>query len=163
LHPTAAEQRAHVHAGDDDSRPAGGSTQGRHLARVWTKVPVGPLTVPITVAADDTSRRFAATEITAAVTPAVAAAARTAGGRAVLPVGADFVDATSWAAYAGANLLAAADVTAPQFAASIEVDATATEHGRELLVTVINTSPADDAQFADRTGSTPLDRDHLDS
>ncbi|MBB3084182.1 helicase-related protein [Geodermatophilus sabuli] len=175
LHPTAAEQREFVHAGDDDSRSTSGSAQGRHLARVWTKVLVGPLTVPITVAADDTSRRFAAAEITTAVTDAVAAAARAAGGRdlyrakrtgtprALLPVDADFVDDTSWASYAGANLLPAADVTAPQFAAAIEVDATVTQHGRELLVTVINTSPADDAQFADLTGSTPLDRDHLDS
>ncbi|MPQ99584.1 hypothetical protein GB931_17005 [Modestobacter sp. I12A-02628] len=173
LHPTVAEQQEFVTAGSDSR--AGGGGQGRHLARVWMKVPVGPVTVPLTVDPGDTSRRFGAEELTLAATAAVKRAVHASGGRELyrarrrgrpvgeLPRDADFVDDVAWASYTANNLLPTADVTPPVFAAAIDVDVTSTERGRELLVTVVNASPADDAQFADRAGSIVFDRDHLDS
>ena len=177
LHPTLSEQRAFIND-DQGARAAGtgtgaaGSAQGRQLALVWAKVPVGPVPLRASIDADiQGSLRFGENEIAAAV----AAAVRVPGGcepyrtrRRATPAGslprdADMYDEAAWASYTASNLLAVGDAVLPRFAAAVEVDVTLTESGREFLLTVVNITPADDAQFADRAGDIPFDRPHLDS
>ena len=62
LHPTLAEQRAFINAdseGDETGAPRGGygavsagSAQGRQLAVVWAKVPVGPVPLHVSIELD---------------------------------------------------------------------------------------------------------------
>ena len=181
LHPTLTEQRAFVNAESDDqgNRPmAGGagaganSAQGRQLALVWTKVPVGPVSLHASIDADvQGSLRFGEGEIAAAIAAAVRVpsgcvpyrARRRATPAGSLPRDADMHDEAAWASYTASNLLAVSDAALPRFAAAVEVDATATEAGRDVLLTVVNVTPADDAQFADRLGDVPFDRPHLDT
>jgi hypothetical protein len=178
LHPTLAEQRAFVNdvqgtgAAGGGPGATGGSAQGRQLALVWAKVPVGPVSVHASIDADvEGSLRFGASEIAAAV----AAAVRPPGGcepyrtrRRATPAGslprdADMHDAAAWASYTASNLLAVTDAALPRFGAAVDVDVTAAEAGRDILLTVVNVTPADDAQFADRAGGIPFDRPHLDT
>jgi len=182
LHPTLAEQRAFTTAeSDDDGTGASGSgpgaaaaasAQGRPLAQVWAKVPVGPLSLPVSIEAGIEGSLRLGTDVIGAV---VAAAVRVPGGcqpyrtrRRAAPAGslprdADMHDEAAWAACTASNLLAVADAALPRFAAAVEVDVTATDGGRDILITVVNITPADDAQFADRAGTIPFDRPHLDT
>ncbi|GHJ11267.1 hypothetical protein TPA0907_56340 [Micromonospora humidisoli] len=177
LHPTLEEQRAFLDSDQQQITPAsagqGTSRQSRLLATVWTKVPVGPLPVRVTL---NTGRvgalRFGKDEITSAANSAVSAAVRAVGEpyrarRKSHPVGslprdADMHDEAAWASYTASNLLAAAEAALPRFAAAIDVDVTASEAGRDVLLTVVNATPADEKQFADRASTDTLDRPHLD-
>lgn len=179
LHPTRDEQRAFLDTDDQPPPPTApsrsrASAQGRPLATVWTKVPVGPVPVRVTLEADDTGAlRFGEQDITAAINSAVASAVRGVGdpyrarrrGRPAgsLPRDPDMHDDSTWASYSAANLLGAADAAPPKFAASLDVDITRSEGGRDVLLTVVNATPADDNQFADRAGTVALDRKHLDT
>ena len=182
LHPTLAEQRAFINAdadADETGAPRGGSgavgagsAQGRQLAVVWAKVPVGPVSLHVSIEPDaHGSLRFGKDEITTAVAAAVRPpfgsepyrTRRRAVPAGSLPRDADMYDEAAWAAYTASNLVAVTDAALPRFAAAIEVDVTATETGRDVLMTVVNVTPADDAQFADRAGDVPFDRPHLDT
>ena len=180
LHPTLAEQREFINAvSDDDTAGPGqgaagaGSTQGRPLAVVWTKLPVGPLSlhVSIPVGTGGGTLRFGEDEIAAAVAAAIRVPAgcepyrsrRRAAPAGSLPRDADMHDGAAWAAYTASNLLAITDAVLPRFAAAIEIDMSVTEAGRDILLTVVNITPADDAQFADRATTIAFDRPHLDT
>ena len=183
LHPTLAEQREFINAvsGDDGSAGAGpgagatsgGSAQGRPLAVVWAKLPVGPVSLSVSIQADTggAALRFGENEIAAAVASAIRVPAgcepyrsrRRAAPAGSLPRDADMHDEAAWSSYTAANLLSVTDAVLPRFAAAIEADVTVTEAGRDILLTVVNVTPADDAQFADRTAAIPFDRPHLDT
>lgn len=180
LHPTLDDQRDFINPGVEDDEtgalPApgsgAGSGQGRQLATVWAKVPVGPVPLPVSIEPDaQGSLRFGEDEITAAVAAAVRApigsepyrVRRRAVPAGSLPRDADMHDEAAWASYAASNLIPVAGAALPRFAAAIEADVTATETGRDILVTIVNVTPADDAQFADRAGDIPFDRPHLDT
>lgn len=181
LHPRLAEQREFINAvsGDDDdarSRPgaaSAGSAQGRRLAVVWAKLPVGPVSVPVSIQADcgEGTLRFGENEIAAAIAATIRVPAgcepyrgrRQAAPAGSLPRDADMYDETAWSSYTAANLLTVTDAVLPRFAAAIEADVTVTEAGRDILLTVVNITPADDAQFADRAATVPFDRPHLDT
>jgi len=182
LHPTLAEQRAFINSEDHDTGalgggpstagPAGGSTQGRPLASVWAKVPVGPVSLRATIEANiEGSLRMGTSETATAVAAAVRVPSgcepyrtrRRAAPAGSLPRDADMHDEAAWSSYTASNLLAITDAALPRFAVAIDVDVTATEAGRDVLLTVVNVTPADDAQFADRVGDVPFDRPHLDT
>jgi hypothetical protein len=174
LHPTLAEQRAFINAESEDrgTGAGGGSSQGRPLALTWAKVPVGPVPLRASIGADVAgSLRFGTSEIAAAVATAVRSPSgcepyrtrRRATPTGSLPRDADMHDEAAWASYTASNLLAATDAAMPRFAAAVDVDVTATEAGRDILLTVVNVTPADDAQFANRAGDVPFDRPHLDT
>ena len=178
LHPTLAEQREFINAvsGDDAAGPgqgAAGSTQGRPLAVVWMKLPVGPLSLHVSIPpdAEGGTLRFGEDQIAAAVAAAIRVPAgcepyrsrRRAAPAGSLPRDADMHDGAAWSSYAASNLLAAADAVLPRFAAAIEVDTSVTEAGRDILLTVVNITPADDTQFADRAAIIAFDRPHLDT
>ncbi|GAA2818676.1 P-loop NTPase family protein [Crossiella cryophila] len=174
LHPTVGEQQTFTNAAPvskaSSIRTTRGSCSqlGRQLATVWLKVPVGPVRLRATVSPDIASYRFGAMEIATAIDSAVRAATgtqlyRARRGYGRLPRDDDFVDAASWDAYASSNLLPADHAIAPTLSAAIDVDVTGTERGRDLMVTVVNTSPADAAQFADHKGQVRFDRNHLDT
>jgi hypothetical protein len=148
---------------------------GKQLATVWTKVPVGPINVTVTIPAGaHGSYRTAENEITIAIDDAlrrVNAArglelyrprqqAQPAGS---LPRPDDMVDDRTWAAYTATNLLDPIEVVPPRFAAAMEVDAIADGSCTELLLTVVNRTPEPDAQYADLTSTTPYDRHHVDT
>ncbi|MBF9131393.1 hypothetical protein I0C86_20855 [Plantactinospora sp. S1510] len=182
LHPTLGEQRAFLDADQHHTttnKPnqvagTGASPQGRPLATVWTKVAVGPVSIRVRLEpGDQGTLRFGEAEITAAVNSAVSAAvhavgepyrarrkARPAGS---LPRDADMYDDAAWASYTAGNVLAAVDTALPRFAATIEVDITGSDAGTDVLMTVVNGTPADETQFADRARTDTLDRPHLDT
>ncbi|MGW2607617.1 hypothetical protein ACWC4A_24785 [Streptomyces mirabilis] len=181
LHASQAEQRAFTNALTDNidtsaaakaAAQVGGKTPGRQLAAVWMKVPVGPVNVRVEV--HDGARgstRFGAQAIADAIRTAVRPASgsgpfrprRTASPAGSLPRDPDMADDTAWASYCANNLIAAADATLPQFAAALDVDVLATEAGRDVLITLVNTTPPEDAQFADQARTTPFGRKHLDT
>ncbi|MEU4220966.1 helicase-related protein [Actinoplanes sp. NPDC026623] len=181
LHPSFEEQRAFLdadqHTPTNPSSQAartGASPQGRPLATVWTKVPVGPVPVRVRIDVEDSGAlRFGEAEITAAVNAAVATAVRAVGQpyrarRKTRPAGslprdADMYDDAAWTSYTTGNLLAAVDAALPRFVVTIDVDVTASDAGKDVLMTVVNATPADEAQFADRAGTDNLDRPHLDT
>jgi len=177
LHPTLAEQREFINAesGGPGAGTAGAGTssaRGRPLALVWAKVPVGPVSLRASIEADvQGSLRFGTSEIAAAVAAAVHVPAgcepyrtrRRAAPAGSLPRDADMHDEAAWASYTASNLLAVTDAAPPRFAAALDVDVTASEAGRDILLTVVNVTPADDTQFADRADSVEFDRPHLDT
>ncbi len=152
----------------------GARAAGKQLATVWTKVPVGPISVTVTVPAGARgSYRTAEDEITAAIDTALRGVngvrglqlyrpRRTASPAGSLPRDDDMLDATTWAAYTATNLLDPADIVPPRFSAALEVDVTDDNGSHELLLSVVNRTPAPDAQYADLTGATPYDRHHID-
>lgn len=152
---------------------AGARAAGKQLATVWTKVPVGPVTVAVDVPATPGSYRTAETEITAAIDVALRQITgvrglqpyrprRIANPAGSLPREDDMLDATTWAAYTATNLLEPADIVLPRFAAALEVDVADDNGAHELLLSVVNRTPEPDSQRADATGTTPYDRHHLD-
>lgn len=182
LHPTLAEQHAFINADSEDggtSAPRRGSAatgpssaQGRQLAVVWAKVPVGPVSLQVSIESDaHGSLRFGRAEIAAALATAVRVPAgsepyrtrRRTAPAGSLPRDADMHDEAAWSAYTASNLVPVADAALPRFAAVVEVDVSATETGRDILLTVVNVTPPDDAQFADRASDIAFDRPHLDT
>jgi hypothetical protein len=162
LHTTLAEQQVAAASEDDDvaaaaaATAASASTKGRALARVWTKLPVGPVNVQVplgprtlgesTHGADE----FRAAFLDALATlPAGSELLRPRTHRGSLPRDADLSDEASWSSYQAANLIPASDVAGPTFAASIEVEVSAYEDGYEVFLTVLNRTLDEDAQRAD--------------
>ncbi|KOV85338.1 hypothetical protein [Nocardia sp. NRRL S-836] len=170
LHPTVEEQQAFVNAAPGDASAAARRTngQGHHLAGIWRKVPVGPLRLHTSIAEGATSHRFGADKITAAISEATRSATGTDLYRprlnnGMLPRDIDFADARAWTIYVAHNLLPASETVLPRLSAALDVDITPTDHGRDLMITVVNTSPTDEAQFADKACQVLFDRNHLDT
>ena len=158
-------------AGAATTAPA---ARGLQLATVWTKVNVGPVNVRVNLPAGARgSYRTAATELNAAIHDALRAItaapdlelfrprwqSQPAGS---LPRPDDLVDERTWAAYTATNLLDPADIVPPVFSAALEVDVSADGTDADVLLTVLNTTPAPDSQYADATGTTPYGRHHFD-
>jgi hypothetical protein len=148
--------------------------EGKQLATVWTKVPVGPVRVSVTIPAGaHGSYTFGETDIADAIDDAVRRARagqdlfrprrQHPSPQGSLPRPDDMVDATTWATYAAGNLVEPAELTPARFAAALEVDALPDGGATELLFTVVNRSPAPDDQRADLAGVTPYGRAHVDS
>jgi hypothetical protein len=180
LAPSVEEQNAAVNElrdddpADDPTAPAAapvppaGPQQGHKLAQVWSKAAMSTVTVSVELAADTGSRRVGGDALSAAL----AAAARPPAGsglfRSRRPVGPpgslprddDMLDATTWARYCASDLLDAGDVLPPQFSAAVQVDVSPAVGGWEVLLTVVNTTPAADAQTID--GVHPFESDHFD-
>ncbi|MEU4607423.1 hypothetical protein AB0F43_30935 [Kribbella sp. NPDC023972] len=180
LTPTLAEQRAAVTAETDtsDSSPGtgngpaagGGSTRGHKLAQTWSKIALEPVTVTVTI--DDAtppSFRVAEDELSAAFRAAIRPPAGTTlfrPRRATPPPGSlprldDLVDETTWSRYCAANLVDVTDLLPPELRAAIEIEVTTGDDSIDILLTVVNTTPAADQQTFD--GSHPYSHEFLDS
>jgi hypothetical protein len=179
LHPTFAEQKGFVadeadSAGRDrGSSPAPGTVAagrtapGLSLAAVWTKAALDPVRLSVTI---PTSQRGAVrageAEFAAAFKAAVGATAgatlyrprRAAAPPGSLPRPDDLLDEATWGHYVGENLLSPDEVTAPEFAASVQIEAMPGDGYYEILVAVVNTTPV--PQLFD--GLNPYDNPHHD-
>lgn len=163
--PAAQSATPPAPAGRGGRRAAARPEPGKQLAPVWTKVDVGPITATVTVPANARgSYTFGADEVEAAVQDALRRARassshelfrprRVQPRQGSLPRNDDMLDDTTWAAYAGQNLLDPADLVPPRFQATLEVDALDDGTATELLLTVVNRSPAPDQQVADAAGT----------
>lgn len=177
LHPTLQEQREAVTAEEDASADAQGNassptstaqnttsrgrtarTPGYKLAPVWTKATIDPvrLTVDIPAYARGAIRvgdGELASALRAARRPPAGAMlyrprrARTPAGS--LPRDHDLVDETTWARYSADNLLTPDEITLPEHRAAVEIEVTAADGYFEVLVAVVNTTPAHDDQLFD--------------
>ncbi len=154
---------------------AAAPSRGLQLASVWTKVDVGPVSVRVTLPAGARgSYRTAEPDLAASIDTALRAVTGARGlqpyrpRRQSQPAGSlpredDTIDERTWAAYAATNLLEPADTVLPRLTAAVEVDVTADGNDTEILLTVVNTTPTPDSQYADATATTPYDRHHIDA
>ena len=186
LHPTLPEQRAAVTAAVDvsgkDAPAAPGPPgapdtpgaaapggRGRKLAAVWMKVAIQPVTISVTVEPGMTGTlRVGEAELAAALRAAARAPAgalfrprRASAPAGSLPRDDDLIDETTWARYCAGSLVDAADVSPPEFRAAVEVELTPADRFTEVLVAVVNTTPAPQAQTFD--GTHPYDSGYLDT
>jgi hypothetical protein len=173
LLPTREEQAAAVttergqpgHDSDDpdnpDQRPpsppqAGGP--GIPLAPVWTKVQVPPVRVSVPLPAQaGRAVRVCEDELAAAIRSAVRVPAgaslyrprRLSAPAGSLPRDHDLIDETTWWNYCHDNLMDPGDVIPPEHRAAIQVEVLKQQDFYEVLVVVINTSPAAEDQLFD--------------
>ena len=164
LHPTREEQLAVARAEQNDPaaapprRMAQAGATGLKLAPVWTKVRVPPVRVRVPLPADaGPAVRVGEDELAAAIRAAAQAPPgaslfrpRRAGAPAgSLPREADLHDEATWSSYCRANLMDAADVHPPEHRAAIQVEVTRQQDFYEILMVIVNTSPAPDDQLFD--------------
>lgn len=176
LHPTLDEQRAAIRdeadtSGNEQPAPgsggtngaparrtrAGGSVPGHKLAPIWTKVAIDPVSIQVNLDESPTLIRTGEDELTAALRSAVRAPAggtlfrprRSTRPTGSLPRDPDLVDETTWARYAAENLLDPADVSPPEHRAALQIEVAPHDGSFEILVTVVNTTPAPESQTYD--------------
>ncbi len=145
------------------------SQQGYRLATVWTKCVIEPVLLTVGISAADLgSRRVGVDGLTAALAAAgqvppgsqLFRCRRPYGPPGSLPRHDDLLDATAWSQYAAINLLSSDAVRPPTFSAALQVDVAVAEVGYEILLTVVNTTPAIDDQLID--GQHTFDKDCFD-
>jgi hypothetical protein len=173
LHPTREEQAAAVttereQPGQDpddpdnpDQRSPSPPQQGGPgipLAPVWTKVQVPPVRVRVPLPAQaDHAVRVGEDELAAAIRSAVRVPAgaslyrprRLSAPAGSLPRDHDLIDETAWRNYCRENLMDPGDVIPPEHRAAIQVEVLKQQDFYEVLVVVINTSPAAGDQLYD--------------
>ncbi|WP_448062653.1 hypothetical protein [Cellulomonas hominis] len=157
LHPTFDEQAAFVQDDADTHTPPAGTpapqpaAPGFKLAPVWTKVDIGPVHISVDLDASHVGAiRVGSAELSAAFAAAVHAPPgaqlfrprRQTTPAGTLPRQGDLTDAVTWDAYAAANLEAVAQVVAPTFSAAVQIDAMPADGTTEILVSLVNTTPA---------------------
>lgn len=146
-----------------------GAVPGHKLAPVWTKVAIDPVALHLTLADQRSVVRVGERELSAALR---SASRPPAGGtlfrprRATAPAGSlprdhDLIDETTWSRYAAENLVDSADVMPPEHRAAIQIEVTPHEGCFEILVAVVNTTPAPDTQTYD--GVHPYDHGFVDT
>ena len=159
LHPTYEEQKTGsglADADDDDAVPTGttGPDRREPLARVRTKVPIGPVSLPPLVIAEDGDLTHGLVEIDAALAGALG---RMPAGlipyRPALPrqksrpLTSDLLDAHSWHAWVDSSL---GRPVMPSWHAEVNAETRALSDGSfEITVIVVNRSPDIDDQWID--------------
>jgi hypothetical protein len=173
LHPTLEEQRAAATAQRDQASPDSGDpddpgqrprstpqTGGPpiHLTPVWTKIQVPPFRVRVPLPAQaGHAVREGEDELTAAIRSAVRVPPgaslylprRVSAPAGSLPRDHDLRDETAWRNYCRQNLMDPADVHPPEHRAAIQVEVLTQHDFYEILVVVVNTSPAAENQLFD--------------
>lgn len=143
---------------------------GHKLAPVWSKVVIDPIsiTVPITEGSAR-SFRIGENEVEAAFQSAIKAppgATLFRPRRQTRPTGSlprddDMLDEQTWSRYCATNLVDPDQLIKPTMRAVIEVEVTPGDEEFEILVTVVNTTPAADQQVFD--GASSYDESNLNS
>lgn len=172
LHPTREEQLLAARSASDTADLDRNSDIGRPLAVAWTKVTLEPVTITVKLTQPPrSSHRYGGAELARALR----SARRLPPGAEFLrptrqrnPAGKtprehDLLDEVCWARYCATNLVDSDDIVPPEHRAQIEVDVTARDDDGlvELLVTIVNTTPAPDDQLID--GHRPYDNRRIDT
>ncbi|MGH3570603.1 MAG: hypothetical protein ACRDUW_02045 [Pseudonocardiaceae bacterium] len=160
LHPTRDEQLLASKAASDPADLDSHSDVGRPLAATWTKVIVEPVTLTVELTQPTrSSRRYGNTEFTTALR---LARRLPPGGEFFRPTQRrnstgknprdhDLLDEVSWTRYCTTNLVGPGDIVPPEHRAEIQIDVTTPDENGlvEVLVAVVNTTPAPDDQLID--------------
>ena len=172
LHPTLEDQQAAARAERDQASPdphdprnpdqpsptpqAGGPPI--HLTPVWTKIQVPPVRIRVPVPTQSgRALREGEDELTAAIRSAIRVPPgaglyrprRLSTPAGSLPRDHDLRDETAWRNYCGQNLMDPADVHPPEHRAAIQVEVLKQQDFYEILVVVVNTTPAAEDQLFD--------------
>jgi hypothetical protein len=182
LHPTWEEQDKAVHgerelSEEADTPPDGAPVAanvtrrtGHKLALVWTKIDVPAVRIRAEMPTGPRgAKRVGEEELAAAIR---AATRPPANGqlyrprRPTSPVGSlpdedDLRNESTWSRYVAKNLLDPALVSPPEHRAAIDIEVTPSGDDFEVLVTVVNTTPANSEQTYD--GKRPYDPSYLDT
>lgn len=176
VHPTLAEQRAAVTGArpdrDTENTPAPPvlDRQGYQLATIWQKSGIQQVDVQVRIDEDSPRRsriaeRQLADALARAGTPEAGAERfrprRLAKPAGRLPRDSDLLDEVTWNVYADHNLVAPADLIAPELRAAVDVEVLPSTGGTtEIMISIVNTTPTIDAQLFD--GRRPYDPTTVD-
>jgi hypothetical protein len=172
LHPTWGEQRAAAIAERDQEsahfddpgnpgRPSSSPQTGGpaiQLTPVWTKIQVPPVRIRVPVPAQSgRALREGEDELSAAIRSAMRVPPgaslyrprRISAPAGSLPRDYDLRDEAAWRSYCGQNLMDPADVHPPEHRAAIQVEVLKQQDFYEILVVVVNTTPAAEDQLFD--------------